>query len=180
MELEAKYSQTECKCTQYRERFPNCVCERESVSVHSPGLVTDNEILVRSIFTDQPLDQKGHLKPVYFRQEPSTRGFSVDRINQTEVETLKSGKLKDNRYKGFLMFSAARGGDIRNLINNEGIRLFCIYDTATAENQAHADICQNVILQVGTENRRNRMMEIAWQLRSVFSIPLQEPPTSIA
>lgn len=179
-ELEAKYSQTECKCARYREKFPDCMCERESVSIHSPGPVADDEILVRSIFAEEQLDQEGRVKPVHFRQEPSTRGLSVDRVNRTQVESLKSSKRKDARYEGYLKFAAARSGDIRNLVNDDGTRLFCIYDTATAENHVHADICQNVILQVGVENRRKRMMEIAWQLRSAFSVPLPEPLTSIS
>ena len=179
-ELEAKYSQTECKCARYQEKFPDCVCERESVSIHSPGPVADNEILVRSIFTERELNQEGRVKPIHFRPEPSTRGFSVDRVNRNQVGLLKSSKRKDARHKGYLKFAAARSGDIRNLMNDDGKRLFCVYDTATVENHAHADICQNVILQAGAENRRNRMMEIAWQLRSVFSMPQPEPPTSIS
>ena len=179
-ELEAKYSQTECKCARYRDKFPDCMCERESVSVHSPGPVADDEILVRSIFTERELDQEGRVKPVHFRQEPSTRGFSVDRVNRTQLGSLKSSKRKDARHKGYLKFAAARSSDIRNLVNDDETRLFCIYDTATDENHAHADICQNVILQVGVENRRKRMMEIAWQLRSVFRMPQLEPPTSIS
>lgn len=179
-ELEAKYSQTECKCARYREKFPDCMCERESVSIHSLGPVADDEILVRSIFTEKQLDQEGRVNPVHFRQEPSTRGFSVDRVDRTHVESLKSSKRKDARHKGYLKFATARSGDIRNLVNDDGTRLFCIYDTATAENHAHADICQNVILQTGAKNRKNRMMEIAWQLRSAFSIPLSEPRTSIS
>ena len=180
MELEAKYSQTECKCARYRESFPDCVCERESVSIHSPGRVEDNEVLVRSIFTERLLDREGRVKPTHFRPEPSTRGFSVDRVNRTRVGFLKSSKRKDARFKGYLKFAAARSGDIRDLMNEDGTRLFCIYDTATAGNHAHADICQNVILQVGAENRKKRMMEIAWQLNRAFSIPLPEPPTSIS
>lgn len=179
-ELEAKYSQTECKCARYREKFPDCVCERESVSIHSPGPVADNEILVRTIFTEKQLDQEGRVKPAHFRKEPSTRGFSVDRVNRTRVGLLKSSKCKDARHKGYLKFAAARSSDIRNLMNDDGKRLFCVYDTATAENHAHADICQNAVLQAGADNRRNRMMEIAWQLRSVFSMPQLEPPTSIS
>ena len=180
MELEAKYGQAECKCARYREKFPDCMCERESVSIHSPGPVADNEILVRSIFTERELDQEGRVKPAHFRPEPSTRGFSVDRVNRTQVGSLKSSKRKDARHKGYLKFAAARSSDIRNLMNGDGKRLFCVYDTATAENHAHADICQNVILQAGTDNRRSRMMEIAWQLRNAFSMPQPEPPTSIS
>lgn len=32
IELETRHGQGDCKCARYREEFPNCACERESVS----------------------------------------------------------------------------------------------------------------------------------------------------
>ena len=77
IELETHYGQGDRKCARYREKFPECVCEHESVSEHSPGPVADGEVLVRNLFREQQTDQEGHLKPVYFRPEPATRGFSA-------------------------------------------------------------------------------------------------------
>lgn len=178
VELEAKYGQGKCKCAHYREIFPDCACERESVSKHSPGSVDNSETLVRTIFREQDVGSDGLVKPAHFRPEPSTRGFSVDRVHLAGVEGLRSSKRADPRFDGYLSFVAARCGDIRYLLADEGRRLFCIYDTAIEENRAHADICQNVVLQSGDENRKSRMMDIAWQLRDAFGAPQQEPPST--
>lgn len=178
MELEARYGQDHCKCTRYREKFPDCECERESVSEHSPGPVADSEVLVRTLFQQQQIDRAGRLKPVYFRRDPEARGFSVDRVLLMGPDSLKSSKRADVRFDGYLRFIATCAKDIRELLERDK-RLFCVYDSGTAENNFHADICQNLHVEPGTPNRKARMMEIAWQLRSTFCAPQPVPPTSL-
>ena len=178
LELETRYGQGDCKCTRYRERFPDCECEHQSVSKHSPGPVDDSEVLVRTLFREQPIDPDGHLKPAYFRPEPEARGFSVDRVLLMGPESLMSSKRTDARYSGCLQFIATCAMDVRGLLEG-GKRLFCVYDSGTVENRFHADICQNVHVEPGVQNRRALMMEIAWQLRSAFSPPQPAPPTSL-
>ena len=73
-------------------------------------------------------------------------------------------------------FVATSGGDVRALVSEDGTRLFCLYDTATSKNNAHADICQNLLLEPGTKNRKRLMMEFAWQLRFAFGLLLTLPP----
>lgn len=174
MELEARYGQSGCKCTHYRENFPDCLCERESVSKHSPGPVNDNEILIRTLFKAQEVNEDGGLVPTYFRPDPERRGFSVDRIQHSNSESIKSSKQKDPRFNGFLEFVSARTKDIRCLQQNEQ-RLFCVYDSATSSNNAHADICQNLVLPPETSHRKYRMLKIAWYLKSVFDTPHSSP-----
>ena len=178
MELETRYGQGGCKCARYRARFPDCACEHGSVSEHSPGPVADSEVLVRTLFREQQIDPEGHLKPAYFRPEPATRGFSVDRVLLMGSERLKSSKLTDARCNGYLQFTATRTKDIRELLEGEN-RLFCVYDSGTSENSFHADICQNAHVEPGAQNRKVRMMEIAWHLRNAFRPPQPVPPTSI-
>ena len=178
LELEAQYGQGDCKCARYRERFPDCACECESVSEHSPGAVDDSEVLVRTLFREQQIDRDGHLKPAYFRPDPATRGFSVDRALLMGPEPLKSSKLTDARYNGYLQFIATCTKEVRGLLEG-GKRLFCVYDSGTVENNFHADICQNVHVEPGAQDRKARMMEIAWQLRSAFRPPQPVPPTSL-
>ena len=177
-ELETEYSDSDCKCTQYHEHFPDCTCEKESVSEYSPKLVADSEILVRTLFSDQLVNREGNLKPLYFRQEPESRGFSVDRVDFVDPESLALSKREDRRFKGYLMFIAVSARVVRRL-SEEGTRLFCVYDTATVENVAHADICQNLILDKRTPNRKKLMMEIAWRLKEAFSSIKKTPPTAL-
>lgn len=178
MELEAQHGQGDCKCEHYREKFPDCACERESVSTHSPGPVANGEVLVRSIFRRQPIDPNGRIKPAYFRRDPESRGFSVDRVLLMGAAPLKSSKLNDVKYDGYLQFIATCAKDVRALLESEK-RLFCIYDSGTVENKFHADICQNLRVEPGTPHRKDRMMKIAWTLRSAFSAPQSAPPTSL-
>ena len=120
----------------------------------------------------------GHLKPAYFRPDPEARGFSVDRVRLMGSEPLMSSKRTDARYSGYLQFIATCAMDVRGLLDS-GKRLFCVYDSGTVVNRFHADICQNVHVEPGVQNRKARMMEIAWQLRSAFSPPQSGPPTSL-
>lgn len=178
MELEAQYGQGECKCTHYREKFPDCACERQSVSAYSPGPVADSEVLVRTLFRQQQIDRDGRLKPAYFRRDPQARGFSVDRVLLMGPEALKASKRIHARYNGYLQFIATCAKDLRELLESEK-RLFCIYDSGTVENNFHADICQNLHIEPGAQHRKARMMEIAWHLRSAFRAPQPVPPTSL-
>ena len=131
---------------------------------------------MRTIFRDQVIDTNGRPKPSYFRADPPTRGFSVDRMRITDLESLVVSKKADARYNGYLRFVKAYCRDVRALETNEAKRLFCVYDSATAENNAHADICQNLYLDPGTPNRKHRMMEIAWQLKMTFGLSQPLPP----
>ena len=151
-ELESQYGNDDCKCVRYRESFPDCQCEKDSVSSHSPGLVDDHEVLVRTLFAERAIGRDGRPKPLYFRSDASKGGFSIDRIRHTDVEGLIFSKQQDPRYRGYLRFVAALSEVVRGLKHEDGRRLFCVYDSATKENSAHADICQNVRLKSGTES----------------------------
>lgn len=176
VELEIQHGQGQCKCVHYRERFPDCACEQESVSKNSAGPVTDDEVLVRTVFQGHWVDSDGRPKPSFFRHDPTSRGFSVDRMRIVDPHALVANKKADHRYSGYLGFVATCGGDVRALRSDDGTRLFCLYDSATADNEAHSDICQNVHLGPGTEDRKNRMMEFAWRLRHAFGLLLSHPP----
>lgn len=178
-ELERQYGQSDCKCARYREYFPDCECERESVSPHSPGRVEDDEVLVRTLFSETHVDLDGRPKPAYFRSDPGKRGMSVDRMRHTDPEALINKKTQDGKYGGYLAFLAANSGRLRELEHDDGRRLFCLYDSATSENIAHADICQNVYLESCTPRRKPRMMAIAWRLRDAFGVARGFPPTSL-
>ena len=140
--------------------------------------MNDSEVLVRTLFRVHAIDSDGRLKPAYFRPDPEARGFSVDRVLHTGTKSLISSKRADARYRSYLQFIAACTKDVRGLLEGEK-RLFCVYDSGTVVNRFHADICQNVNIAPGVHNRKSRMMEIAWQLRSVFTPPQPIPPTSI-
>lgn len=176
-ELESQYSDDQCKCVKYREQFPDCKCEDESVSDHSPGRVADQEILVRTVFSEFNVGNDGDPTPASFRVDPLNRGLSVDRLKYFNDKSLISSKREDPRFKDYLRFTGASCSSVRSLLHNEH-RLFCVYDSGTKHNQYHADICQNIYLQPGVENRKREMKRFKWQLWRTFS-ELKEFPSEL-
>lgn len=169
-ELERQQGEGKCKCVHYRKKFPDCACEDESVSKHSPGKVGSDEILLRAVFNDVQVDRKtGRLTTLYFRKEPSTRGFSVNRrchVGDSDLERqMQSHQSYDE--KSGLRFAAADCESIREL-KEDGNRLFCVYDSALKDDLSHADICQNKHLSKGEDDRKQRMLGIARNLARAF------------
>ena len=176
-ELEAQYGEDQCKCVKYREQFPDCKCESVSVSDHSPGPVTNHEVLVRTVFSKWNVGGDGHATPAGFRDDPPTRGLSVDRLKYLNDNSMVSAMREDPRYTGYLRFTGARCSSVRSLLH-EASRLFCVYDSGTEDKLHHADVCQNVYLQHGADNRKKIMKRFAWQLWRTFS-ELKEFPSEL-
>lgn len=173
-ELEARHGNGKCKCVHYRNQFPNCKCEEESVSEHSPGPVSDGEVLIRTIFNPDHVDCTGSPAPTYFQdiiKDFTVRGLSVNRRGHVTEPDLRA-RLKDHsgnkhEYMGFI---AAKCGDIRRLaFGNE--RAFCVYDSATEEDRSHADICQSTLPETDATRREAKKlrMKTARMLRNEFS-----------
>ncbi len=57
-EIERQYGDSDCKCVHYRERFPDCECEHKSVSDYSPGPVSDEEVLIRTLYSPVQINQE--------------------------------------------------------------------------------------------------------------------------
>lgn len=176
--LESKYQEHTCKCTRYREIFPDCKCEVESVSEFSPGIVKDKEILVRTLYESVQVGRDGYETPLGFRNDVTKRGLSVDRLSYTDDNELRSEKMNSSKFSNHLEFVGVFCGKIRSLRCDDNKRLFCIYDSATEQKRYHADICQNVYIERSTENRKLRMKLYVLQLWSLFSKP-QEFPSSL-
>ena len=174
--LEVKYGDSGCKCVHYREHFPECECERSSVSAHSPGLVQDDEILIRTLYSPFQINEEtGRVDPAHFRTDLEKRGFSVNRmdhISETDLQTKIARKIEHDRAKGrqrgeFYRVVTARCGDIRHLVDGDR-RLFCTYDTASEDDPSHADVCQALEYPPGTQNRRALAKENSAKLYDQF------------
>ena len=173
--LETQHGQGKCKCAHYRTSFPDCQCEGTSVSQHSPGPVSNEEVLVRAIFRPGHVDARGHVTPMYFQdiiKEYALRGMSLNRKDRVTEAKLR-GLLRDHSSNthNFMRFIAAKCGDLRRLRSDGGVRAFCVYDTATAEDCSHADVCQSMEPDpdVTRGSRRSFRMKIAQMLRDEFS-----------
>ena len=176
-ELERKYGDSGCKCVHYRKEFPGCECEKYSVSDYSPGLIQDDELLIRTVYSPIQINQKtGWVDPAHFRTDALKRGFSVNRnvhISEADLRKKIECKIARDRDEGkerddFYRVVTARCSDIRRLTSKDGERLFCVYDTGVEGDVSHADICQASDLPPGMPNRRMLSKKISSRLFEAF------------
>ena len=176
-ELERKYRDSGCKCIHYREEYPGCECEKYSVSDHSPGLVQNDELLIRTVYSPIQINQEtGQVNPAFFRNDALKRGLSINRKHQVSEADLRrkieckivrdrnEGKERDDFYR----VVTARCSAVRRLVSDDGERLFCVYDTASEEDISHADICQALDPPPGTPDRKMLSKKMSSRLFDVF------------
>jgi len=176
-ELERTHRAGDCKCVHYREEFPGCECETSSVSDHSPGVVGDEELLIRTVYSPIQINQEtGIVDPAHFRNDALKRGLSVNRrrhVSEADLRESIESKIVRDRHEGkergdFYRVVTARCGDVRRLALENGERLFCVYDTAFEEDRSHADICQALEPPPGTPNRKMLSKKISSRLFDMF------------
>ncbi|MEN8217983.1 MAG: hypothetical protein ABFS56_16770 [Pseudomonadota bacterium] len=151
-------------------QFPHCACEQHSVSSYSPGIVQDDEYLVRLIFSPTHFnEQTGKLKPFAFL-DCKDKGLSVNRLQYTSVDELKQTAAFISCGRQIVGVVVAQCADIRAIVDEENQRAFCVYDTATKNNQSHADICQAVAdTCTKTGKGRKRGSQLRRKLMKIFS-----------
>lgn len=138
------------KCHYLTENYEQSLeWEKESVSSHSCGIVKDDEILARNIFSPHHYDTNtGNLTTLAF-DDILNKGLSVLRCSYTthdEIITIGEHKKKDtHEYHGYIM---AQAKCIRECII-ESKRAMAIYDTAMVDLLTHADICSIGITSKG-------------------------------
>ena len=77
------------RCKALCLQFPHCTCEQQPVSSYSPGIVQDEEYLIRLIFSPTHFnEQTRQVKPFAFF-DCKDKGLSVNRMQYTSVEELK-------------------------------------------------------------------------------------------
>ncbi|WP_147250466.1 MULTISPECIES: hypothetical protein [Thalassospira] len=119
------------------------------MSVLSPGWVEDGEELYRAAFSPLHLETNGELKPDVFFSDAFQGGCSCDRKNYTSEDEVVSKAIekaeKDNdagkKHKTFSHLVAMSVEPLRKInFQCSGSRALAVYDTATEENRAHAEI----------------------------------------
>lgn len=135
-----------------------CIC----VSEHSPDTVKHSERISRQIFSPIHLDENGEVKPAAF-DDASSQGLSVDRDSYSPLEEIhQRGELKarlDNEdearigkpariYQGACVADVSdvrklKARDVSDELSDEyaAQQLYAVYDTALADNIAHAEVC---------------------------------------
>lgn len=115
--------------------------EKESVSSHSYGIVKDDEILARNIFSPHHYDtETGEIKSLAF-DDVLNKGLSVLRCSYTTSDEIISiGEDKQKGTHEYLGYVTIQAKCIREYIIGLN-RAMAIYDTALEDLLMHADIC---------------------------------------
>lgn len=126
--------------------------ERERASEFSPGVVQDGEELCRYWLNPTHYDEAtGTLKPTAVG-DAEYLGLSTNRLGFTDLDQVRSAAAEraaarnrahqDEAQRELIGYSRFAARDARDVRTNDGVRVFCIYDTAKREDPSHADVCQ--------------------------------------
>ena len=96
------------------------------------------------------------------------KGLSIDRLLYINEEQLIKQKRDTTGFAGDLYFVKTSVRELRQVRDSDGTRLFAIYDTATVDNHAHAEVCMNLYFEKGTRYRLQKNMNIVLKLRQIF------------
>jgi len=165
------------RCQALCLQFPHCICEQHSISSYSPGIVQDEEYLIRLIFSPTHFnEQTGQLKPFAFF-DCKDKGLSVNRMQYTSVEELKQTAAFISHGRKIIGVVVAKCADIRAVLD-ESERAFCIYDTATKNNPSHADICQ-AVADACISNKTGKGRKLGSKLRRKLMKLFSEHPLTL-
>jgi hypothetical protein len=161
------YTVTSNRCKFAQQNDPQCNCETVSVSQYSPGVVEDNEILIRQIYSPIHIDkQTEKILPLAFL-DVQDKGMSVNRKTYSSIEELNKKvqyKLRSDEKRGkgkvFEGVIYATCQDVRAIKTNDNLKAFCVYDTGNKNDISHADICQAKSSRVGGSKMRLKLREI--------------------
>jgi len=160
------------KCEELSKNYDiSLILETISLSEYSPQVVQPVEELARLIFSPLHIEEDGSIKASAFH-DVKDKGLSINRLNYIDAKTIhRRGNLmvinnerSPRTYVGYIKVVAQ---DIHKLEENNQ-RLFCVYDTATDEDNSHADICaillesknSNLGKKAANKQRRKRLQKL--------------------
>ncbi len=148
-----KFDQLKERVSEIDRLHPNCGCQSTSVSQFSPGVVSDDEVLIRLVIA--PIHGTSAPKPAAL-QTAETHGLSVFRkkyVSDTElrkraeelVSNAREGRPKSPESAGLMSVIEMYAGIIRSCsVPVESTPSFCVYDTAEHDIPSHAEAFQRM------------------------------------
>jgi hypothetical protein len=115
------------------------------MSEHSPGPVGSDESVVRMVVNPMFVSKKKpELLPSFF-EHVFSQGLSVQRVERAtvpEIKKLITEFVEPRSDRTWLGFVAAPVNSLRSVSPDDqpDLRGFCVYDTAEADNPAHAEV----------------------------------------
>lgn len=149
--------------------------ENQSVSVHSPSIVTTDEDIARQIFSPRMIENDGiTIKPTAF-EDVSNKGLSANRLSYTSEDEIHSeGEIKAIKFalrtqkeRGYEGFVTAQAGKIRQIIEDD-LQIFAIYDTSLESDISHCDACLLNHKGDGETSARNAKRKRRKKLQRLF------------
>jgi hypothetical protein len=148
-------------------------CEHISVSDYSPGVVQNEEHVVRQVTHPTFVDEDSQcITPAWF-DDIFNKGFSCDRLSfTTNEEVIQRGRQRATEFNANPQNSSKRQRTLHSLgrLNIANVRAITsneaqacgVYDTAHEQNPAHADICYIIQNQTPMMRRsvRSKLFEI--------------------
>lgn len=155
-------------CRQLSQNQPGCICEADSVSEHSPGVINNTEILARLIYSPLHVDPTTGLTTELAFSDVKDKGLSVQRLTHAtaaDVHAMGAKKLADDHARGktdrrYLGIVTGAVSQIRAEVYPESARAFCAYDTAGLDDPAHADVCQTPASPSAMKRARKRLRDL--------------------
>ena len=103
------------------------------------------------------------------RLSVNRKGYTDELELRGKIETKiacdrEAGRPRDDFYRVITI----RCGDVRGLVDEDGRRLFCVYDTANIDDISHADVCQAFDPPPKAEGRRSLRKKISSRLFDAF------------
>lgn len=145
-----------------------CECEREKQSPHSPGIVSNDESLAKTVYYPGHVDDDDRITPDAFSLEDlKTRGVSVDRLAHVDFAVMAEGgkqraERQDAEPRGYCEVLTA---DLRQIRDQEtDQRTLCVRDTALETDPAHADFIRSA------DQNRTVLRALRGDLPDLFSV----------
>jgi hypothetical protein len=161
------YTVTSNRCKFAQQNDPQCNCENVSVSQFSPGIVENNEILVRQIYSPIHIDEQPGRVNTFAFTDAQDKGMSVNRKTYSSREELNKKvqyKLKldeeQGKVRSFQGVIYATCHDVRAIKTNDNLKAFCVYDTGNKNDISHADISQATSSRLDGSKMRVKLREI--------------------
>jgi hypothetical protein len=157
----------------FADSKPNCACEHDSLSEHSPGLVRNEETILRVVCVPMHIHPKRRELKSSFFSHAMSRGLSGQRSEASSTDDLKScvealvSGAPDRVWLGYVEALASAIRETR--LENEAAQSFCVADAALESNRAHAEIhCARRIPEADQIEYRVALMD-AFNARGVRS-----------
>ncbi len=174
------------KCKMLAKDHCNAInLEAVSVSEHSPYVVGNDENIARQIFSPIHYDHLSNEVKAAAFDDVNNKGLSVNRLSLIDEDaTIKQGIEKqdtdNSKYassgkpiRSYIGYTKAKVEIIRN-DEEDGMRIFAVYDSALPEASYHADVClifqeasQKLPKKAANLERRKRLQEMFGQLKLI-------------